>query len=152
MNYCFINPEGSKLEVVLSVENGLLSGALFRHMEFPNGSVVIRDEYKIKTGVQGKASFEMKDSPDQMEEEVLSWLIQTCSPLVGVDKGDMKIEFFQDGIRCETKNPVFYRLQNVPVCDSDDDPVKRDGIISFRNINVVDIENLITWESDIDLL
>ena len=152
MNYCFINPNGSKIKVVLSIENGLLSGALLRHMEFPNGNAVIRDEYRIKTGSQGEASFEIKDSPDQIEKEVLTWMIQTCSPKNSVDKGDMKIEFFQDDVKCETKNPVYYRLSRVPHCNSDVKPVVRDGSIAFRNIQAINIENLITWESDIDLL
>ncbi len=152
MNYCFIKPDGGKIQVVLSIENGLLAGALFRHMEFPGGSVVIRDEYQVKTGASGKVSFEILDSPGEMEKEALSWLIQACSPIEGVDKGDMKVEFFQDNQKCETKNPIFYRLHSVPTCKSGIDPIKRNGLISFRYINPMDIENMLTWESDLQLL
>ena len=152
MNYCFINPQGGPLKVVLQIDNGLLAGALFRHLEFPGGHVVIRDEYRIKTGTDGTASFTMNDIPDKMEEEVLRWLIHSCTPIDQVDKGDIKIEFFQGDEKCETKNPVYYRLQDVPKCNQADEPVKRDGKIAFRHITVQELENLTSWEEDIVLL
>jgi hypothetical protein len=152
MNYCFINPQGGPVQVILKIDSGLLAGALFRHLEFPNGHVQIRDEFKVKTGASGEAEFVMNDLVAEMENELLTWLIQSCSPIGQVDHGDMKIEFFQDDVKCETKNPVFYRLQDVPQCAQGDDPVKREGMISFRYINPLHTKNLLAWEEDLDLL
>jgi hypothetical protein len=110
---CKINRLGGQITVLLSVDNGIISGGDFAVYDFDDGTIL--NSFKMQTSTTGQASVIISINADSLMERVLSWQILSCSPII-TDNGHLKVEIFQDGNLCHMNKPAHYPLNNVPNC------------------------------------
>lgn len=143
-NYCLVNKNGQNVTVKISSNNGLRTGGKFWLWKQTDGVYhpIETDKHQGTTGDDGVFQFTFNILSNQLEGLVLTWVLNSCSFIPAVESGTIKIEFFQNNIKCKTTADIRYNSK-YPKC-ADGKALSQKGQISFTLINQMQIESLWT--------
>ena len=132
--FCFINPKNGNVKVVLTVNNGLISGADFIIIDDPDNTKPVVLNWKMKTGDDGTDTFVIeKITPENLIDNDMAWEILTCCAIPGSDSGNLKIELFQNEIIGELSIPINKDLTGLPQC-GDGEAQPFNGRLRFASV------------------
>lgn len=118
-NHCLIDPKKGAITVKIIANNGIRTAGKFWLFELVDSEykAVDSDMHEIATGDTGLATFNIEKAPKEMKNNVMTWVINSCSFVPGVENGNVKIEFWQDGVECKTTSKSDY-YGDYPLCSS----------------------------------
>ena len=122
------------MSVQLKVDNGVRSSGVFLLYELVNNQWVKKesDRHSVFTGDDGCVVFKLNEPPSSMENESLAWTINSCSQVPGVEKATLRVEFWQDDVKCTTSASTVYN-RTYPQCSTNQQRTQGSAVV-FKNV------------------